>query len=103
MTVATSAKLELLRDVLIVQTWYYESLKNGAYWEVHFAQQPGKSFGLRGHECRGACTVLLTRDAELAYRAEGSDATGQRFDASWTWGTQPDGGRCRVLIGLEAR
>ena len=103
MTVATSAKLALLTDVLIVQTWYVEHEQNGTYWEIHFAKQPGKKFGLRGHECRGLCTVLLTREAELAKRAEASESHLQRFQVQWTSGRQPDGVQVKVLLGLEVQ
>lgn len=101
MTVSAAAKLQLLTDVLIVQTWPFEHLENGTYWEVHVARQPVRKLGIHGHECLG-CTVVVTRDADVAKRAHANESHLQRFHVQWVWGTQPDGTKCRVLIGLEA-
>lgn len=96
MTVAVTAKLRVLDDVFVVQTFYLPSPQNGPYFEIHLAWEPQHAGGSiwRRHTCE-RCTVLVTRDKRLYDQAIASEATLHRFRAQCAQGEQPDGTKQR--------
>lgn len=90
--VATTARLQVTRDVLVVQTYVVPGPDRltTSHYEIHVATD----------ERTAPRTVLITRRVELYVQAAAVEGTADRFDASWHRAKQGSKS-CQVLDSLE--
>jgi hypothetical protein len=83
-----TAAPRVLRDVLVVQTYYVHPRGHTRHFEIHLASE--------GDAAR--TTVLVTREQRLYQVALDAEGTDRRVHAHWRVGRAATGKPCQVLV-----